>query len=397
MSKIARTVVVLVLLAGCTSAPTGTSGPGSTVGGAPASVGAAPASARPLALFGPLPMTKLDEATAAKLQAVLDSQVAAVAAPDVIAAVVTPHGTWSGAAGIDGPAGQKAATDHEFGIASVSKMIVATLAMRLAELGKLDLDAPLANYLKGLAVNTNGATVRQALAMRSGLRDTAAGAVDQALAACGQAWPTEQVLGTIGAPVESPGVSYYYSNPTAKLVGMAAAQAAGLPLGEALRTYVLQPAGTDRILLQGEGASPPKPWALPIAGHGDPLAVDAFGTGGTLPCLGFSTLSLGASAIASDAPSLARWGWQLFAGKVINADSLKTMTTVDGAGHGLGIERIEDFSPALAFGHSGDQPGYAALLTVLPEKQVVVVTFINDQLGDPYATARQLVDALGGG
>ena len=399
MSRIARIVMLLVLVAGCTSGPT-TTAPGSAAAGSPSSPPSLASSARPaaspLTLFGPLPTTKLDAATAAKLQKVLDGQVAAVAAPDVIAAVITPDGIWSGASGEDGPAGQKAAPDHEFGIASVSKTIVGALVMRLVELGKIDLDAPLADYLKGLSVNANGASVRQALAMRSGLRDTADGAIDQAFAACDRPWTTDQVLGTITAPVESPGVSYYYSNPTAKLVGLAAGQAAGMPLGEALKTYVLRPAGTDRILLQGPDASPPKPWALPVSGHTGPLAVDAFGTGGTLPCLGFSTLSLGASAMAADAPSLARWAWQLFAGKVVSADSLAAMTTVDDTGRGLGIDRVDDFSPNLAFGHSGSQPGYASALTVLPEKQIVVVAFSNDQDADPFATARQLVDVLNG-
>ena len=111
--------------------------------------------------------------------------------------------------------------------------------------------------------------------------------------------------------------------------------------------------------------------------------------GGTLPCLGFSTLALGSSAVASDAPSLARWGWALFSGKIIDAESLETMTTLSDGEHGLGIDRSSDFPSELAYGHSGSQPGYAALLAIFPERQIVVVMFVNDEKADVNGHAGQ--------
>jgi D-alanyl-D-alanine carboxypeptidase len=310
--------------------------------------------------------------------------------------VITADGTWAGAAGIDGPNGRRAQATDEFGIASVTKMILATLVLRLAEQDKVDLDAPLAKYLDGITVDSNGATMRQALAMRSGLGDTADAAIDKALAHCDRAWTRDEVIATIPAPFAAPGTTYHYSNPTYKLVGYAAEHAAGMPLATALRRNVLDPVSVDRILLQGPGSTTPKPWALPLEGFNGALDVAAYGTGGTLPCLGFSALSLGATAIASDAPSLARWAWGLFSGKIISAESLATMTTTDPAGHGLGIDRITDFAPDLAYGHAGSQSGYSALLTILPERKAVVVVFINDEQADPYATTASLIDGLGG-
>ena len=88
--------------------------------------------------------------------------------PAVLAAVLTPQGVWAGAAGIDGPAGRKATPDDVWAIASISKTFTAALVFKLAEAGKVDLDKPLSNYLGAVKANTNGATVRQALAMRSG-------------------------------------------------------------------------------------------------------------------------------------------------------------------------------------------------------------------------------------
>ena len=392
-------LVALSLVSGC-GASSGSSalpGPTSTAerSTAAAQLTAAPATPSPLSLLGPMPRGAIDAGTGARLQKVLDGVVGS-GAPDAIAAVVTADGTWAGAAGFDGPDHRPAQAQDEFGIASVSKLILATLVVRLAELGKLDLDAPLSKYLNGIDVNANGATVRQALVMQSGLGDSIPGTVENALAHCDRAFTRDAVVATIPPPFAAPGTTYHYSNPTYKLLGYAAEQAAGMPLAAALRTLVLDPVKVDRIQLQGPDRTTPKPWALPLDGHNGGLDVPAFGTGGTLPCLGFSTGSLAAAAIASDAPSLARWGWGLFAGDIISADSLSTLASTGTSGSPTGIEQFAELLPDVAYGHSGSQVGYAAVLAVLPVRQVAVVAFINDEAsqGDVIQTASSLVDAI---
>ena len=89
----------------------------------------------PLALLGTAPTADLDAATAARLQDVVDKAVAH-GAPDMIAAVMTPDGAWAGAAGVDGPDGRKAEPTDEFGIASVSKPILAALVSQARRAGK---------------------------------------------------------------------------------------------------------------------------------------------------------------------------------------------------------------------------------------------------------------------
>jgi D-alanyl-D-alanine carboxypeptidase len=356
----------------------------------------APPSAAPVPLLGPLPAATIDGPTATRLQQVVDGLVKD-GNPDAIAAVITAQGTWSGAAGTDGPKNRAAKPTDEFGIASVSKTILAALVLRLVEQGKIDLDEPLATYLDGVHVNANGATVREALAMRSGLGDTTEGAIASALAQCEHVWTRDEVLATIPAPFADPGTTFHYSNPTYKLLGYAAEGAVDTPLWKALRTSVLDPAHADRLLLQGPDRPTPKPWALPLEGSNGSLATGRYGIGGTLPCVGFSTLSLGASAMASDAPTLARWGWELFSGRIIGPESLAKMTTsTDSEGHGLGIDRMFDFGSVLAYGHTGSEEGYAALLAILPERQAVVVLFINDARADVARSALGLVQAIGG-
>jgi D-alanyl-D-alanine carboxypeptidase len=343
----------------------------------------------PVTLLGALPTAALGPATAARLQQALDDRVH-YGAPDAIAAVITSRGVWAGAAGVDGPKGRPAKAGDEFAIASVSKLFLGTLVMRLVELGKMDLDAPLASYLGSMAVDANGATVRQALTMTSGLGDTAAGSLDAALSHCDKAFSTDDVLASIPKPYASPGTDYHYSNPTYKLLGYAAEHASGNALGTALKSEILDPVGADRILLQGPAGHPPKPWALPIEGQTGDLDVGLFGTGGTLPCLGFSSLSLGASAMAADAPSLARWGWLLFAGRIVHPGSLAAMTTF-----GLGVDRFDEYRPDIIYGHTGSLPGYAAALAIIPERQIVMVMFVNDEGHDVAADLRALLAATG--
>lgn len=343
----------------------------------------------PVTLLRDLPTGALDAATASRLQRVLDDRVR-YGAPDAIAAVITSGGAWAGAAGVDGPKGRAAKPGDEFAIASVSKLLLGTLVMRLVEQGKMDLETPLASYLGTMAVDANGATVRQALAMESGLGDTIASALDASLAHCGHAFSTDEVLASIPKPYASPGTDYHYSNPTYKLLGYAVERASGRPLAATLRTEILDPVGADRILLQGPTSHPPKPWALPIDGQTGSLDIGLFGTGGTLPCLGFSSLSLGASAMAADAPSLVRWGWQLFAGRIIDAESLATMTTF-----GLGVDRFDEYRPDVIYGHTGSLPGYAAVLAILPKRQIVIAMFVNNEQHDVPADLRPLLAALG--
>jgi D-alanyl-D-alanine carboxypeptidase len=84
----------------------------------------------------------------------------------VTAAVVTDSGSWAGAIGEDG-AGVPLEPTSAMAIASITKTFVAAEVMLLSERGQVNLDAPLTDYVK-VPFPTRGATVRQALAMRSG-------------------------------------------------------------------------------------------------------------------------------------------------------------------------------------------------------------------------------------
>lgn len=390
-------VLVALCLAACSSGNSSPSSTDSSQASSPvaSSLGPGSATARPaITLFGDLPTKDVDATSAAKLQTVLDKAIEA-GSPAVLAAVLRPQGVWAGAAGIDGPAGRKATPNDVWAIASISKTFTAALVFRLAEAGKVDLDKPLSNYLGAVKANTNGATVRQALAMRSGIPDTPDSFITIVNAAPKRVWTTPEIIAAIPPAIASAGAQYDYSNPTYKLLDLAAEQVTGSSLASAMRSEVLDPAHSPvSLLVQSAALTTPKPWALPITS--DALDVAQYGAGGALPSVSDATFSLAAAGMAGDARSLASWAWQLFAGKIVTKESLAAMAQVDADGHGLGLDKLADFGSTVAFGYSGTKSGYESLLVVFPERQEVVVVCVTQRDADVAKIAADLLNASSG-
>jgi D-alanyl-D-alanine carboxypeptidase len=397
-----RLAIVPLLVAACGGSGTATVSPTAvpTVAAeasGPHSSGPAPSEASttsaPWAPFPSYPTADLPADVAAKLQTVLDGMVAD-GSPDAVAAVVTADGVWAGAAGIDGPDARRAQPADVFNIASVSKPMLAALLLKLAENGKVDLDLPIAGYLGDLPIDTNGATARQLLHMRAGFGDTPKSASDAASADCAKVWSRTDTLVSIPAPAGKLDTFYTYSNPSYKILGYAAEHVTATSLDKAFDDSMFAPLGLDRIVLQTAKRPAPKPWALPIGSFHGSIPLDAFGTGGTLPCVSLSTFSFSTSAVASDAPSLARWAWALFDGELISRTSLDQMTLPVDKVHGLGLDLQPNFLPDLAYGVHGGNAGYAAFLAILPERQAVAVVLVNYQEADVDAAARALLQSL---
>jgi CubicO group peptidase (beta-lactamase class C family) len=323
---------------------------------------------------------------------VLDA-IAASTSPDAIAAVITSKGSWAGAAGVAGPDDRPAEPTDQFSIGTISQIVLSATVLRLAEQHTFDLDAPLDEYIAGFDEVANGATVRDALAFRSGIGDTLPGSLDRAAAECGHAWSRDDILATFPEPEAAAGTEYAYSNPTYKLIGWAIEDSTGRPLTDAIAESVMDATERDRMLLQGPGSSPREPWALPLEGRTGPIDLDAIGLGGALPCLAVATFAHGGGGMASDAPTLARWAWRLFAGEVITVESLRLMAEQTD-NHGLGINRLTEFAPDLALGRLGNLPGYGAVLGVLPERGIVAVLFINNAEAVEASQLVKLVRAL---
>jgi D-alanyl-D-alanine carboxypeptidase len=325
--------------------------------------------------FAALPSKQLDAGRSAALRQVLDEAVRA-GAPDAIAAVITPTGTWAGAAGIGGPDGRMATVQDEFAIGSVGIVFIAALVMRLAERGLIDLDAPIGKYLGDVVFDTNGATVRQALGQRSGIPDIGGGVAEAIAADPAHRWTLEDTLAVLPDPTGAPG-PYLPALSNYVMLVLAIEHVTGMPLAQALRAEVLDPVGAGRILDQGAGVPTPKPWALPTEAHLGAFRLSDLGVGNAISCIASATASHGVGGMAGDAPSLAAWAWHLVAGDIV-PDSLLSLMRPAADGHGLGIERLQ--APLEhAIGLTGGKTGYGSVLAIAPDEQTIAVVLVNDE------------------
>ena len=320
----------------------------------------------------------LPEATISTLQAMLDGWVSGGEVIGLSAAVVSPEGSWAGAAGVDA-AGTPVQPTSAFSIASTTKTFVAAEILHLASQAKIDLDAPVTDYVT-LPFETNGATIRQLATMTSGFP----GVPDDILNVevpkdLSRAWTAEEVValakdqprvGTIGGPGMYNGINYY-------VLGMVIEQVTGESLAAVLRRDLLEPAGLERIWMQvGDQPQPPLTVAVDRT---DAKVVDP--ASGYLPSLASASTGQGGAGIAADAPSLARWGYLLYGGRIIDGGLVTTMTNGDPAaenGYGFGT-MVADLGGVTAVGHAGDYIQYSSILLVWPSTRTAVALLVPVQ------------------
>jgi len=377
-------IVAILLAAGCGLA-------------APPSASPAPSGAFHIGAFPEAPSSPLPADLSAALQGVLTAALNDLGAPGVAAAVIAAdRGLWAGAAGTsDGTAPLD--PDAQFGIGSVTKTVTAAQVLRLVESGAVDLDRPIADYLLD-DLATNGATVRQVLGMRSGVGE--ANAPDR----CREELDLSVSISGVrqlplGEPLFEPGSRFRYTNSNYLLAGALIEDVTGKPMAEVLRTGVLAAPGLERLIYQ-DAERPMGPVAAPLlVGYGDvppPGALLELG-GGWLPVRCLASAAGPAGGMASDALTLARWGYLLYGGFVLGDAALAAMTDfVDG--YGLGAHQQPPIGGVHPIGHEGTVPGYTAVVQAYPADGVSVAVLINTNLkseNDLVILARSLLRALG--
>jgi len=338
-------------------------------------------------------MTVLDPGKAAALQAVLAKVVsnptAEAGSRGVTAAVVSDKWIWSGAAGKDA-AGTALTPQTSMGVASITKTFIASEVLLLVQAKKIDLDAPLSQYVKH-KLTANNATVRQHLSMRSGvpnyLQDDYA-KMDVAIkAAPGKHWTPEEALSYDTAEPTQPDSPYSYSNPSYVLLGMLIEKVTGEPLATVLSRDLAKPAGLERAAFQ-DGQKP----LAPVAEDRNPVCGKA--VDGYTPCRAIASLSAANAGLAADAPTIARWGYQLYGDRVVPAELVKQLTSGDGE-YGLGTMLFsESYGLGTAYGHRGELPDYTSLLVAIPDHKVSVAVILADGNKHPETVVTELVAAL---
>jgi D-alanyl-D-alanine carboxypeptidase len=308
------------------------------------------------------------------------TRLAADADAGVVVQLVSAEAADTIAAGPAGPRGGSLDGTQAFRVASLTKLVTATVALQLAEDGQVELDAPVVDVL-GERIprfeHGSSITLRQLLAHTAGLpqdpdEDRYARAVlprvrfddDVAALDCDDVAAIDHPELTDPRARFAPGADRAYSNVGYHLVGDVIETVTGRTYEQEVRDRILDPleltdswfdcAEPPRTELAG-GLHPPGHGPIEVPGQGErsldvtDLHRDTWAAGGLL-------------ATAADMATFAR---ALFDGELFDdPDTLEQMLTgapnlapVLGEDHGLGVQLDGD-----VVGHSGSLLGYTSLL-----------------------------------
>ncbi|MFE6387639.1 serine hydrolase domain-containing protein [Nocardiopsis dassonvillei] len=316
----------------------------------------------------------------AAMDAYVQERMAATNTPGLAYAVVGPEGVeHRGTFGVDGD-GAPVDEHTPFLWGSVAKPVTATAALVLAREGRLDLDAPVEEYLPVFAEFGADPTVRDLLTQTSGLTGRTAAATSDLY---GERSPDlDARMARIAASEPGTPGTHEYSSANYLVLGAVMEEVTGDFRGY-LRESVLEPTGMDGVFASAAqareaGLSPGHRtlWGVPVA---DADGVDD--EGAAYGYLGGDVTDLAAFAraqVAAEPP-------------VLDAAALEEARTglvpVPGSAqeYGLGWRdtALFDLGEPIVF-HGGSTPGYAAIVVVLPERGRAVAVLQNtyDMLRD---------------
>ncbi|MFI6905946.1 serine hydrolase domain-containing protein [Nonomuraea sp. NPDC050394] len=268
-------------------------------------------------------------------------------------------------------------------LASVTKPVVATLCVMLAERGLIDLDEPLADRLPWLDRQRPGRggrpTARQALNHTAGFGRYWDFAYDE------EPLGIERAVDRYGVLIHEPGTRFEYANLGYGVLEPWLVAATGHPLGELLERYLFGPLGLS------SGAYGP--------GAGGADAAVPYTAERHVPYPTITTSHPAASMAWLSAADLARFGLTHTYGSAVLAPGSAAAVRTPGLGepqpsterYGLGWNvRYSGGVEVLA--HAGDMCGVGASLAVLPELGVSAAAVVN-RTGS-FAQARTACEIL---
>jgi len=272
--------------------------------------------------------------------------------------------------------GVEASPQTVYPLGSVTKTVTATAALRLAEQGALDLDAPVRQYCPAYPEKPHEITVRQLLAHLGGVRHYDYRRFEEDFLNTKRFSSIEEALTKFaGDPLAvEPGTEHLYSSWGYVLVGCALEGAGGRTYPELVRAHVLGPAGMERTSL----ATPSD--IVPHRAAGYSKADD--GSWRNAGCFDASDRHP-AGGLLGTPTDLVRLGTALLDGRLLEDGSLDAMWSVqrtsggEPTGAGLGWALSEDGAEAF---HGGTTVGGTAYLYVRPADRLVVAFATNVSL-----------------
>jgi beta-lactamase class C len=297
--------------------------------------------------------------------------------------------------------GDPVTADTVFRWASVSKGVAATMVAKLAEQGKINLQAPVANYapdLKLPAGNEYRATVGDLLSHRLGLYRNA---YDNKLEEGQDPSFLRASLAQLNA-ICAPGTCWSYQNVAYDASSEMVSRTTGMPYEQAVRRYLFNPIGMSSGSVSLSGLESNKSWAKPHTVGKRPLPmVDTYykvpGAGGINSNI--KDMSLWMLAQMGEMPDV-------LDGKVLDTIHAPYVVTPGERGrlrkflerlgtawYGYGW-RSYDYAGHHIVGHRGGINGYRSLILFDPEKKSGVVALWNSNTNQPGGLEFEVMDMI---
>jgi len=270
--------------------------------------------------------------------------------------------------------------DTIFRIGSVTKQMTAAVVMQQVELGRVDLKAPVTDYIPELEISgkwpADRITLLHTLTHTTGYPDlindvTSTG--DQALSR----WAANQTAVELHAP---PGSFWNYSNPNFIIAGLVAERASGTPYRDLYKESLWEPAGMHSTTFDPDEVMATRNYAT---GH---YIDDATGREHYLSPRDNDLWAAGPAGFAfSTVGDLAHWALLLTdgGGPVLSPYSAATMQDPHQWMHfdphrfyGYGI-MVEDYEGLDVRQHGGNVAGFGTYLLWVPDRRFVVALLTN--------------------
>jgi CubicO group peptidase (beta-lactamase class C family) len=192
--------------------------------------------------------------------------------------------------------------------------------------------------------------------------------------------PEESVALVRDKPLDfEPGTNFYYSNTNYVLLGEIIEHVSGMPYASFLRQNIFIPVGMTETGVDVDSA------ILPERAQGYDSTPDGFRRAEPINM----TVPFSAGFLYSTVEDLLKWERALFAGKVITAASLRSMTTAKLGEYGMGLFiRTADGDQLIT--HDGTIEGFESSLNYYPGRQLTIVVLGNVRTDAPQRIAAQL-------
>jgi D-alanyl-D-alanine carboxypeptidase len=358
----------------------------------------------PIALGG---ITRRMHALTEMLQATLDRYVKNATLPGAnVTLFIDGDQVWSGTSGwLDLGTKTLLPPASTFPVYSLTKTITAACVLRMVDVGLLELEAPLRQWMPESHF-ADRVTLHQLLAHTSGIRDygTLAEYHEGVQTSPDAPWTYEEIVArTCERPLDfEPGEGWAYSNSGYTVVKRIVERTAKASFGDALQQHVLSPLELQQTFTlnntSGMDRVAPGYSALfsPDESIKDVRSVYHPGWCGT-------------GVVASTGSDLCRFFEALVGGRLLSQNSLDRMLTLQrvpgvhppavSPSYGLGIMGDPDSPRGLCYGHGGGGPGWNLAASTIPDlrgHRVSIAVLCNHDEPDADVIQDQLLAITSG-